>query len=114
MKKILKRALIAIAVASLVLGMANCGGSAALAGKWEWVKDEEASGYTFVITPLELLKDGTAIFGDSIDGEWKAEKDRITFTGWGITAEYAYKISGSTLTLTDNDGYEAAYQKVKK
>ena len=96
----------------LLLGMvavlAACGGSAALVGKWQEVENGEVSGDI-----MELLKDGTFDYG-GIKGEWKAEKGKLTLTFWGESETVDYKVSGSTLTITDDDGEETQYKKVKQ
>jgi len=113
MKKIsgVKAALAMLLLAGLLATFAGCGGGSALVGKWDALEDGKPSGEI-----MEFLKDGT-FTADGMEGEWKAEKGRITFTFpsfFGYTLEYDYKISGSTLTLTDDDGEVEIYQKVKK
>ena len=100
--------LAALLLLGMVVTLAGCGGGSALVGKWQVVKDGEASDET-----MEFFKDGTVIIEDSVKGEWKAEKGRLTITVWGMTQTADYKISGSTLTIID-DGDEEIYKKVKK
>jgi hypothetical protein len=96
----------------LLLGMvavlAACGGSAALVGKWQEVENGNVSDEI-----LEFLKDGTLDYG-GITGNWKAEKGKLTFSFWGQDETVSYKVSGSTLTIIDDDGDETQYKKVKK
>jgi len=111
MKKIsgVKATLAMLLLAGIIAAIAGCAKGSALAGKWEEMRNGEPSGDI-----MELLSDGTADF-DGIEGEWKTEKDQIMFSAWGITVTYTYKISGSTLTLIDDDdGKEEIYKKVKK
>jgi len=109
MKKIsrVKTALAMLLLAGMIAAIAGCGGSA-LAGKWAEIKDGEPSGNI-----MEFFADGTADYA-GIKGEWKAEKDQLMCSIWGITVAYTYKISGSTLTLIDDDGSEEIFKKVKK
>jgi hypothetical protein len=96
----------------LVFGFIGCagGGTSALVGKWVPEEGQSISD-DFVEERLELKKDGTGI-GDGLTLDWTAEKGRITLKldiGLGFT--YDYKISGSTLTLTNDDGESVKYKK---
>ncbi len=103
----IKAALAILLLAGIIAAIAGCGGPA-LAGKWAEMKDGEPSGNI-----MEFLPDGTADYA-GFKGEWKFEKDQLMCSLWGMTVTYAYKISGSTLTLTDDDGAEEIYKRVKK
>lgn len=94
-------------IAGLIVTITGCGGRGALVGKWQESSDGEI---------IELFKDGTA----SIDGEefaWKAEKGQLTITisyfGLSSSETVAYKVSGSTLTLTEDSGRIYTYKKVR-
>ena len=78
-------------VCLLVFSMAiiSCGDeSSKLVGTWE--------GPTGTMV---LSKDGTANL-DGLGGTWKAEKNQILFSSFGITMPMDYKLSGKNLTLT--------------
>jgi len=110
MKKVsgVKTALAMLLLAGMIAAIAGCGGGSVLAGRWEEIRNGEPSGDI-----MEFLSDGTADYG-GIKGEWKTEKDRLNCSIWGITVTYTYKISGSTLTLIDDEDDETVYKKVKK
>ena len=108
---------LAFLAALLLLGMvatlAGCGGGSALVGKWELVEGENSW------ETMEFFKDGTIKF-EEMDGEWKIDKGRLTlsspgnyyFEDFNVTGKY--KISGSTLTIIDDDGGKEIYKKVKE
>ena len=81
------------------------GNDAKLAGLWE---SEEG--------PIEFFRDGTGV-ADGMAFTWTSEKNRLrcSVTAWGTTQTmvYDYKISGSTLTVTDEDGDTVIYTKKK-
>ena len=86
------------------------GGSSALVGKWVPEEGQRVSS-DFIEKTLELQKDGTGV-GDGYSLKWAAEKGRLTFkldVGMGIA--YDYKLSGSTLTLTSDEGASVRYKK---
>jgi hypothetical protein len=98
-------------VMALVFGfvLAACGGgTSALVGRW--ASDEDST------EVVEFLKDGTGIVQGS-EVAWKAENGRlflsITALGQTQTVGCGYKISGATLTLTDDDGEVSTYTKKK-
>jgi uncharacterized protein (TIGR02145 family) len=93
--------------ASILLTMAftfticeAAGGKSALVGRWE--SDKSTKDY------MEFLSDGTGIVSmgsKSIAITWKVEKDRlyVTKSRSKEVKSFSYKISGSTLTITDDD-----------
>jgi hypothetical protein len=88
----------------------NRGRASALVGKWVPESGQRVSS-DFIEEKLELQKDGTGI-GDGYSLKWTAEKGRLTFKldiGMGIA--YDYKLSGSTLTLTSDEGEIVRYKK---
>ena len=94
-------------MAGIIVTIAGCGGSGALVGKWEETSDGEI---------MEFFKNGTV----NIDGEectWKAEKGRLTITisylGMTDSVTVGYKVSGSKLTVTEDDGEVYTYKKIK-
>jgi uncharacterized protein (TIGR02145 family) len=116
-----------VLTASLALAMAltfsacDGGGGSALVGRWDLVEGP-AEGNPEV---MELLSDGTGIVKEvSIYGRenkegiaYKTENGRfyMTFASGDHDAEsYSYKVSGSTLTLTKDDGTVLEYINVKK
>ena len=74
-----------------------------LVGAWEF-EDET----------LSLFEDGTGSW-DEFGITWKVEKNRLTVSGTvqgiAMTFSYDYILSGSTLTLTDEDGEVTEYTK---
>jgi uncharacterized protein (TIGR02145 family) len=76
-----------------------------LAGRW--VLEEGGRAPTGFPGSMELLKDGSCI----VDGKsrtWKTESGRFYFMGEKAQA-YDYKMSGSTLTLSDDNGKGVGY-----
>ena len=61
---------------------------------------------------MELLKDGTGIV-DGMGVTWKTEKGRLFFIASLGAGANDYKISGTTLTLTTDDGQKIIYKKRK-
>jgi uncharacterized protein (TIGR02145 family) len=98
-------------VLALALTLIGCdGGKSALIGRWKLVDG------SIKYKNMELLKDGTAIVGDessSIAVNWKIENDRFYLTHPLGAQSWGYKISGSTLTLTDNDSKVSKYKTEK-
>ena len=78
------------------------GGDPALVGKWssEHTRSNEAC--------WELLTDGTVLIGGSAKGTWKAKSGRLDFSFPDpyqmYSIEINYKISGNSLTITDDGG----------
>jgi len=79
----------------------------AFVGRWS---EEEGT------KSMELLKDGTGIADDTKEITWKMEGSRfyLTIPSMGFVMAYNYKISGSTLTLTDDSGNTKMFKKQKK
>ena len=89
----------------IIAAITGCGGRSALIGRWE--EEGKSDGET-----LEFFKDGTADL-DGLPVEWIAKKGRLTVSAFGMTQTINYKISGSTLTLSDDDGLETKFTKLK-
>ena len=100
----------------------GCGAShpSAFAGTWMWDREAVVRAYLWRNTSLdgmELFKDGTGIAdipGGKCPVTWKAENGRFYLTHNESVAVWSYKISGSTLELTNDNGSTATYQKQKK
>jgi len=90
----------------------NSGSASALVGRWSLVQ-----GPTYENPEeMELLSDGTGISDGYGGWTWKIEKNRfyLYHSSGSIrynTAAWDYKVSGSTLTLTADDGTILKYQK---
>jgi hypothetical protein len=95
--------LVGVAVVALVFGlmMAGCSGSSALVGKWV----QEDGGFT-----LELLKDGIGIT-DNQRVTWVAQKGRLIITLADSAYVFGYTVSGSILTLTNDNGESLRLKK---
>ena len=96
-----------VCLLAFVVVMACSGGSSALIGKWSLEPGQPTRGN---IEAMELLKDGTGIV-DGAGISWKVENDRFYVTHPMMAASWGYKISGATLTLTDDDGKNLTYKK---
>jgi hypothetical protein len=104
----MKRMFVIALILTLVFFLVACGGgSSALVGKWALEPGQPTSGN---IEDMELLKDGTGIV-DGAGITWKVENGRFYVTHPLIAASWAYKISGETLVLTDDDGESLTYKK---
>jgi len=91
--------LVCLLAVSLVF--VSCGDSASkFAGTWA-AEGENST--------IELSKDGTGKW-DGHNITWKIENKRLVFTGSGLTFSYDYKLSGSTLTITD-DGDTTVFKR---
>jgi ABC-type glycerol-3-phosphate transport system substrate-binding protein len=92
----------------LILSLAACGGgSLALIGRWSLEPGQPTSGN---IEEMELLTDKTGIV-DGVGINWKAENGRFYVThSLGVFA-WGYKISGGTLTLTNDSGENLTYKR---
>jgi len=91
--------------------LSGCGsGSSALVGKWSIEPGQPTRG---VIEDMELLKDGTGIM-DDMGVTWKTESGRFYYTASLGAGACNYKISGATLTLTNDRGQSTTYKKRKK
>jgi len=90
---------IALAVFGIALALTfscdSSGNPSALVGRWVRVPDGNLV--------IELLGDGTGIFGQGTSITWKTENERIYITSGGTTS-FNYKVKGSILTLTTDDG----------
>jgi len=90
---------IALAVFGIALALTfscdSSGNPSALVGRWVRVPDGNLV--------IELLGDGTGIFGQGTSITWKTENERIYITSDGTTS-FNYKVKGSILTLTTDDG----------
>ena len=104
-----KKLWLGILVITLVFGMmvVGCGGSSALVGRWAIEPGQPTRG---IIEDMELLKDGTGII-DKMGVTWKTESGRIYFTASLGASACDYKISGTTLTLTYDNGQSITYKK---
>ena len=97
----------------LVLMSCNVvGGKSALVGRWELIEGPTRGNPE----NLELLKDGTGVGDDGVGGmTWKVENGRFYLTPPAFyhynAAAWDYKVSGSTLTLTDDKGTILKYKK---
>ena len=94
--------------------------SSALVGKWELDNVERLPQGVILPYSNEFLQDGTGIgfydvFGDeiSIDFSWKAENSLLKITASGQTHTWNYTVSGSTLTITNDSGMCATYEKTE-
>jgi hypothetical protein len=107
----IEKILVFVLALMLAFSLVACGGgSSSLVGKWVPEEGQEIPD-NFFEKNFELSKDGTGI-NDMFSLKWKAEKGRLTITfDMGFSFAYNYKISGTTLILTNDDGESAKYSK---
>jgi hypothetical protein len=91
----------------IIAAISGCGGRSALIGRWEEINEGP---YTAAV--LEFFPDGNVDF-DGLTVEWKVEKGRLALSFIDMTQTVNYSISGSTLTLTDDDGLEMKFKKLE-
>ena len=87
-------------------------GTTTLAGVWIPEEGQDISD-NFIEERLELSKDGTGTFEGFTGLTWTAENSRLklTFTEMELELEYNYKLSGSILILTRDNGRSVRYIK---
>ena len=105
--KVLSAIVAMLLLVGIIAAITGCSGKSALLGRWEEIKEETTAGET-----LEFFRDGTVDL-DGLTVEWEVKKGQIMFSAFGMTQTVNYKISGSTLTLADDDGMETKYKKLK-
>jgi hypothetical protein len=112
--RLLTELLIAAGMAAL-LALVSCGGSGSspLVGRWTPVSTGKDELSIFV---TEILEDGSGrlspIRSESMDFEsisftWRAEKGILSIATESGSVAYKYKLSGTTLTLTPENGGES-------
>jgi uncharacterized protein (TIGR02145 family) len=112
-KQTLFKSIFGVAVIALLLPMVSCdaaGNPSALVGRWVEVsaKDGEI---------MDLLSDGTGVVTKGSKGvaiTWKTESGRFYVTAFGTAQSQNYKLQGSILTFTDDNGKIEEYTKCKK
>jgi len=113
MKKLLVLCTVGV-VFFIIVFLVGCGLSktTALVGSW-FLEDEQD--YRGIAENIEYFNDGAGIM-DGYEMLWKTENDRLfyTFPSHSINIESKYKISGSTMTVTNEDGRSFSYIKSDK
>ena len=100
-----------VLVFGLVFSLVSCGGVSSLVGKWAPEEGQRVPRSGFIEKTLVLQKDGTGI-ADGYSVKWIVEKGRITIKAdMGMSVTFDYKLSGSTLTLTSDEGVSVRYKK---
>jgi len=87
------------------------GNPSALVGRWIGVSGDEKG------LVVELLSDGTGIYTKNSVGvpiTWKTEKDRFYSTVSGLAGAWNYKLQGSLLTFTEDNGKINEWTKCKQ
>ena len=107
----MKKKTIFLAVAVMLFAaFATACSSNKLTGQWEY-KDGDAV-YFFVYNDIDFDSDGGVYSGGAF-GDWSVSSNKLTVIEDGETYTFTFKISGSTLTITDSEGDSATYSKVK-
>ena len=109
MKKILVLTVFAFVIVSIFSG---CKGNEtpSLAGNWNL---EDGQDFFGTVEDYKLSKDGSGIADFDVPISWKTKNNRFSYTNEANkkTREYNYKISGTTLTITLDDGRSLTYKK---
>jgi uncharacterized protein (TIGR02145 family) len=123
MNRVKRSLFTAISIAMALMFFSSCdeagGGKSDLVGRWDLVDGSSyRHGLIVDIKDMELLSDGTGIVdeaGITSGITYKIEGDRfyMTFNSGGAKA-YSYRVSGSMLMLTKDDGTILTYIDVKK
>jgi len=115
----LLKSILGLAVIAAQLFTTSCdsaGNPSALVGRWVCVfgaygKADDNGDI------MDLLSDGTGIYTKGSRGlaiTWKTEKDRFYITASGQAQSESYKLQGSLLTFTDDNGKVSKFTKCKK
>lgn len=111
----MKKKVLVILCSLMMILLVGCGlKTSTLVGSWATDAEEKAD--------FELYSDGTGIEKEEIGSfalEWIAENGKLKVTidtglFGKIAASYSYKLSEDTLILTDDDGEETTYIRVKE
>jgi uncharacterized protein (TIGR02145 family) len=113
LSKIAQAAALGFALIFTVSSFAAANNPSALVGRWVGVSGEEKDNV------MELLNDGTGILtkkgsegGFAIT--WKAESGRFYMTASEVASAPGYKVQGSLLTFTEDNGKVSEYTKCNK
>lgn len=106
----MKRKLVLCIGILLILGMVGCIGSSTSAFVGKWVPEGGGKAQSGLPDDMELLKDGTGIV-EGMGITWKAENNRLYIIHPLLASSWDYKISGSSLVLTDDSGKNVKYFK---
>ena len=88
----------------IIVNFSSCDGRSALVGRWRL--EEGWSDFHDV----EFFRDGTGIV-DGSGVNWKVERDRLIVTHPFMAIAWKFKVSGSTVTITDNNGEVSVFRK---
>ena len=94
--KTIRKIVIFIIAATVLLTLCSCGASSKLVGSW--VLEDYTSNYAYP-EQMTLRKDGTGIV-EGFSCNWTA-KDGVLVISYGTTIRYDYHFSGSKLYLDD-------------
>jgi len=124
----MKKKVLVILCSLLMILIVGCGESGnSLTGQWVNEDESERDENPFELfsdsTVIEFFSDGTAIIsyssGLTNSVNWVVENERIKLTldtgiFGNIATSYSYKLSKDTLVLTDDEGKETTYIRVKE
>jgi hypothetical protein len=111
-KQVLYRTLTIFFMLIMTAFFVGCNGSAsAIAGKW--IPESGGSAPRGLPDNMELFKDGKGIV-EGVGINWKLENGRLYIIHPLIASSWSYKISGSTLTLTNDDNNRSEIYKKQK
>jgi len=111
MKKTFKMAIVMTLLLFMAAPCDAASNPSALVGRWVGVSGEEKG------IVMELLSDGTGIATQNSIGvaiTWKTEKDRFYSVVSGFAEAEDYKLQGSRLTFTKDNGKVNEYVKCNK
>jgi len=107
----LLKSIFSSAIIALLLSMMSCdtANPSALVGQWIAVSGKDKGNI------MELSSDGTGVLGfNGIEITWKTESGRFYITGSNKERSTSYKLQGSVLTFTEDNGKITEYTKCNK
>jgi len=105
----LLKSIFGVAFIAVLMSCDDTNSQSALVGRWIGVSGNDKDGV------MNLLSNGTGVLAENAI-TWKTEKDRfyITSTVSGQAKSLDYKVQGSVLTLTEDNGEISEYAKCNK
>jgi uncharacterized protein (TIGR02145 family) len=106
----LLKSIFGVAVIAVLLSVISCDSAnpSSLVGRWVGVSGDSKGDV------VDLLSDGTGVLNKGSKGfaiTWKTENGRFFATASGGAMSWSYKLQGSLLTFTEDDGKVSEYTK---
>jgi len=113
----LLRLLIVLVMMSIVAALTGCGGKSPLVGRWEspagqygsFTMEFFSNGSVRLSPPEVAMREGAT----PTNATWTTDGNRLSISVGDSSTVATFKISGSTLTITDEGGEVTTYKKIK-